>query len=73
MARATKGVLVKCDPSIKAVLIKINDEHQNAFIIEDLDEEHLLVHTHRLDELKTFLNQTIQDTVRESNDSSDTE
>jgi len=43
MPRATPGVLVQCDPSIKAILVKIDTEHHNAFIIEDIDDEHLLI------------------------------
>ena len=49
------GVLVECDPSIKAIINRINDEHNHDFIIEDIDDEHVLIKTTKLDELKLLL------------------
>lgn len=40
--RAIKGTLVECDESIKSIIISIDSE-KNDFIIEDLDETHLLI------------------------------
>ena len=50
-----EGVLVECDPSIKAILTRIDDLHGHAFIIEDIDDEHVLVKTHKHEELKQLL------------------
>lgn len=50
-----EGVLVECDPSIKAILTRIDDQHGHAFIIEDIDDEHVLVKTHKHEELKQLL------------------
>lgn len=51
------GTLVKCDASIKAMLVDIDNRNQNDFIIEDLDEEHLLVKDTKVGALKARLNQ----------------
>lgn len=50
-----KGSLVKCDPSIKAMLLKIDKDMNNEFIIEELDEEHLLVKETKVAQLKAQL------------------
>ncbi|EAU86950.1 hypothetical protein CC1G_09807 [Coprinopsis cinerea okayama7 len=39
--RAIKGVLLTCDPAVKQILLAMN-EKQN-FIIEDLDDYHLVI------------------------------
>jgi TFIIH basal transcription factor complex TTD-A subunit len=47
------GTLVKCDPSIKALILNIDKESGNRYVIEDLgDEEHLLVKNDQINELK---------------------
>ena len=51
----SEGVLVECDPSIKAILTRIDDQHGHIFIIEDIDDEHVLVKTHKHEELKQLL------------------
>jgi len=58
------GVLVKCDASIKAIIIKI-DSDRNDIIVEDLDEEHLLIKSDKLAELKQRLSETLKATLRE--------
>jgi len=49
------GVLVECDPSIKAIIIKINAEHAHDIIIEDIDDEHVLIKSTRHEDLKQLL------------------
>lgn len=51
----SEGVLVECDPSIKAIISRINDQHNHEFIVEDIDDEHVLIKNHKLDELKLLL------------------
>jgi TFIIH basal transcription factor complex TTD-A subunit len=46
------GTLVRCDASIKAMLIDIDSKNNNEYIIEDLDEEHILVKETKVTELK---------------------
>ena len=36
------GTLVKCDASIKAMLVDIDSKNNNEYIIEELDEEQIL-------------------------------
>lgn len=51
------GTLVKCDASIKAMLVDIDSKNGNEYIIEELDEEHILVKETKVHELKGRLNQ----------------
>jgi len=51
------GSLVKCDASIKAMLVDIDSKNNNEFIIEELDEEHILVKETKINELKARLNE----------------
>jgi TFIIH basal transcription factor complex TTD-A subunit len=46
---------VECDPSIKAIINRINDQHNADFIIEDIDDEHILIKTAKHEELKILL------------------
>jgi TFIIH basal transcription factor complex TTD-A subunit len=47
-------VLIECDPSIKAIIIKI-DEVNHEYIVEDLDDQHLVIKEGKLQELKMKL------------------
>lgn len=49
------GVLVECDPSIKAILVKIDTEHHHDFIIQEIDDEHLLIKSDKHEALKQLL------------------
>jgi len=49
-----RGVLIECDPSIKSLILKI-DAQDHDVVIEDLDDEHLLVHESKVDEVKMQL------------------
>ncbi|EON68531.1 hypothetical protein W97_07789 [Coniosporium apollinis CBS 100218] len=69
MVKALKGVLVQCDPSIKAILLKIDADSGNEYIIEDLDEETLFVKESKVASLKEKLKVTLRETVRENTDS----
>lgn len=51
----TEGVLVECDPSIKAIILKINNEQGHDIIIDDIDDEHVLIKSAKEDELKRLL------------------
>jgi len=61
MPRAVKGVLVECDPSIKAIILKIDGEY-NDYIIEDLDENTILVKETKIPELKRRLENMLENT-----------
>jgi TFIIH basal transcription factor complex TTD-A subunit len=53
----TIGSLVKCDASIKAMLVDIDSKNNNEYIIQELDEEHILVKETKINELKARLNE----------------
>lgn len=54
-ANTYAGVLIKCDASIKAMLVDIDNNSRNEFIIEDLGEEHILVKEGKVEALKQRL------------------
>ena len=56
MVKAVKGILVQCDPSIKAIILKA-DAERNEYIIEDLDDQTLVVKENQLAALKAYLDQ----------------
>lgn len=48
------GVLIECDPSIKAIILKI-DQEQHDYIVEDLDDQTLVIKESQLLRLKERL------------------
>lgn len=48
------GVLVECDPSIKAIILKI-DQDKHDYIVEDLDDQTLVIKESQLPRLKQRL------------------
>ncbi|TKA30756.1 hypothetical protein B0A50_02476 [Salinomyces thailandicus] len=73
MPRALAGVLIECDPSIKAIIVKIDLEHHNDIVIVDIDDEHVLIKNDKHELLKQLLKDALKDTVREAEDSSESE
>ncbi|KAF2110696.1 TFIIH subunit TTDA/Tfb5 [Lophiotrema nucula] len=65
MVKAVKGTLVKCDASIKAMLVDIDEKHGHDFIIEELDEEHILVKDTKIAELKSRLQGMMKERLKE--------
>jgi len=63
------GVLVQCDPSIKAILVKIDNDNSNIYIIEEIDDETIVVKPGKDEELKRKLQDYLKDTVREAEES----
>ncbi|OBA16852.1 uncharacterized protein OGAPODRAFT_48301 [Ogataea polymorpha] len=58
MARAVKGTLVQCDPSIKALIVKIDSDSRD-IVIEELDDTHLLVDPSKIAYIKQELNKIL--------------
>ncbi|KAL8799011.1 MAG: hypothetical protein Q9182_006223 [Xanthomendoza sp. 2 TL-2023] len=54
MPKAVKGVLINCDPSIKAIILKIDQEYHD-YIVEDLDDQTLVIKESQLPRLKERL------------------
>ena len=63
---------MRCDASIKAMLIDIDSKNNNEYIIEDLDEEHILVKETKVTELKGRLHNMMRERLKEP-ESSDSE
>ncbi|EDO18681.1 hypothetical protein Kpol_1055p36 [Vanderwaltozyma polyspora DSM 70294] len=62
MARARRGALVQCDPSIKALIIQMDSEH-NDIILEELDDTHLLVDPTKIEYIKHELNRMLSKNI----------
>jgi TFIIH basal transcription factor complex TTD-A subunit len=54
------GLLIECDPSIKSMILKY-DEERHDYIVEDLDDEnHLVIKESQLQNLKVRLDQVFE-------------
>lgn len=62
MAVASKGTLVLCDPSIKALIVQM-DSQRHDIVLEELDDTHLLVQPSMVQFLKTELNALLSKNV----------
>lgn len=62
MLVASKGVLVKCDPSIKALIIQI-DSVTPGTVLEELDDTHLLIQQDKVDTVKNELNKMLSKNI----------
>ncbi|CCE82120.1 Piso0_002817 [Millerozyma farinosa CBS 7064] len=62
MLSAVKGALVSCDPSIKALILKIDSERHD-IIIEELDETHLVIDQNKIDFVKLELNRLLSKNI----------
>lgn len=51
------GVMIQCDPSIKAIIKQVDTEHNHEIIIEDLDDKTLIVKETLMHTLKDRLDQ----------------
>ncbi|EAS31875.3 RNA polymerase II transcription factor B subunit 5 [Coccidioides immitis RS] len=69
MPRAVKGVLIECDPSVKAIILKY-DEERHDYIVEDLDDDrHLVVKESQLQNLKMRLSRELDEKVMQPEES----
>lgn len=67
MARAIKGSLIQCDPSIKALIVKIDAEYKD-IVIEELDDTHLLVDPAKISFIKQELKQLLSKNMYNADD-----
>ncbi|GME86789.1 unnamed protein product [Ambrosiozyma monospora] len=58
MPRAVKGSLIQCDPSIKALILKIDSDYRD-IVFEELDDTHLLVDPSKISFIKSELNRIL--------------
>ncbi|EPE30679.1 TFB5-like protein [Glarea lozoyensis ATCC 20868] len=68
MVKAVIGILVQCDPSIKAIIMSI-DAADNQFVVEELDDQTLVIKESQLSELKRRLDEQLKDTQQPPEDS----
>jgi len=69
MPRAVKGVLIECDPSVKAIILKY-DEDRHDYIVEDLgDDRHLVIKESQLQNLKARLGSELDEKVMQPEES----
>ncbi|KAJ9210686.1 hypothetical protein DTO166G4_7746 [Paecilomyces variotii] len=69
MPRAVKGVLIECDPSVKAIILKY-DEERHDYIVEDLDDDrHLVIKESQLLNLKARLGRELDEKVMQPEES----
>ncbi|KAI5277536.1 TFIIH complex subunit tfb5 [Ascosphaera acerosa] len=69
MPRAMKGVLIECDPSVKAIILKF-DAERHEYIMEDLnDDRYLVVKENKLQELKAKLSRELDEKLMQPEES----
>ncbi|KAE8354723.1 TFIIH subunit TTDA/Tfb5 [Aspergillus coremiiformis] len=69
MPRAVRGVLIECDPSVKAIILKY-DEERHDYIVEDLDDDrHLVIKESQLKNLKARLGRELDEKVMQPDES----
>ncbi|KDN37311.1 nucleotide excision repair, TFIIH, subunit [Tilletiaria anomala UBC 951] len=56
--RAVKGTLLTCDPAVKQLILVINE--QMVFVIEDLDETHLLIDPSMVEAMRIRLDDELE-------------
>ncbi len=61
----SSGVLIECDPSIKAIILKI-DRDAHDYIVEDLDDQTLVIKESQLQRLKVRLDEVRTSTLQKS-------
>ncbi|CDS11861.1 nucleotide excision repair, TFIIH, subunit [Lichtheimia hyalospora FSU 10163] len=59
MVKAVKGVLLECDPTVKQIVLNLNE--RGNFVIEDLDETHLFVEASCVQELQYELDRILDE------------
>ncbi|KKK25572.1 hypothetical protein AOCH_000103 [Aspergillus ochraceoroseus] len=63
------GVLIECDPSVKAIILKY-DEERHDYIVEDLDDDrHLVIKESQLQNLKARLGRELDEKVMQPEES----
>ncbi|KAF7715310.1 RNA polymerase II transcription factor B subunit 5 [Penicillium ucsense] len=69
MPRAVRGLLIECDPSIKAMILKYDEDHHE-YIVEDLDDEnHLVIKESQLEALKNRLDRDLDEKIMQLDES----
>lgn len=59
MPRAVKGALLQCDPPQMAMVRKLDKDHGNAYVIEEIDDHTCLVKENTVQELKRLVKEVM--------------
>ena len=59
------------DPAMKQLLLKLNEEEREPFIIEDMDERHLLVQEKAVEQIKARFAEALEENVYRATDGVD--
>ncbi|RKO97691.1 nucleotide excision repair, TFIIH, subunit [Caulochytrium protostelioides] len=60
MVQAVRGVLLQMDAAIKQIILEINDQSPQPFILEDLDDEHVFVQEESVDLVRAKLDEILE-------------
>lgn len=58
--KAMKGVMLTCDSAVKQLLVMMDDKAEYKFIIQDLDENHVLIKAELYDRVRQELEQELE-------------
>lgn len=64
---SNQGVLIECDPSIKALIVNI-DSSQHNIILDELDDTHLMIHPSMVEVVKQKLNKMLAENTYNPNE-----
>ncbi|OBA20133.1 RNA polymerase II transcription factor B subunit 5 [Metschnikowia bicuspidata var. bicuspidata NRRL YB-4993] len=67
MPTASKGVLVRCDPSIRALILQI-DSTSRGIVLQELDNSHLMIKGDMVQFVKNELNRLLLKNIYEPAD-----
>lgn len=62
MPMASKGILVQCDPSIRALILQI-DSTSRGIVLEELDNTHLMIKQDQVQFIKNELNRLLSKNI----------
>ncbi|GAA5921951.1 hypothetical protein JCM3775_003432 [Rhodotorula graminis] len=62
MVKATRGVLITCDPAVKQILLQLDQEERPSqrFLIADLDETHVLIAPDAVERVRENLEEVLE-------------
>ncbi|ODQ52984.1 Tbf5-domain-containing protein [Saitoella complicata NRRL Y-17804] len=61
MVRATKGLLISCDPTVKTIILQMDEERGNKLIVHDLDDDHVMIDRDMLDEVRARVEKQMEE------------
>ncbi|BFZ54491.1 hypothetical protein PYCC9005_001528 [Savitreella phatthalungensis] len=61
MPRAQAGVLIECDPTVKQLILKLDEQANHSILLEDLDDYRILVTRGQLEYLRKELESLLEE------------